>query len=89
MENLGIENLFGSIYKNKRVLITGHTGFKGSWLAYWLSLSGARVAGFSLAPNTEPAHFNLLDLKIESHLGDINSQPELSKVLSRFQPARA
>jgi CDP-glucose 4,6-dehydratase len=86
MENLGIENLFGSVYRNKRVLITGHTGFKGSWLACWLSLSGARVAGYSLAPNTEPAHFNLLDLKIESHLGDINSNQDLSKVLSGFKP---
>lgn len=86
MENLGIENLFGSIYKNKRVMITGHTGFKGSWLAFWLTLSGARVAGFSLAPHTEPSHFKLLDLNKESHIGDINSQPDLSKVLSHFKP---
>jgi CDP-glucose 4,6-dehydratase len=86
MENLGIENLFGSVYRDKRVLITGHTGFKGSWLAYWLSLSGAIVAGYSLPPNTEPDHFSLLNLKLESYLGDINSQPALSKVLSDFKP---
>jgi CDP-glucose 4,6-dehydratase len=86
MENLGIENLFGSVYRNKRVLITGHTGFKGSWLALWLSMLGAKVAGFSLPPNTKPSHFSLLDLKIDSHLGDINSQEELYKVLSAFKP---
>jgi CDP-glucose 4,6-dehydratase len=86
MENLGIENLFGSVYRGKRVLLTGHTGFKGSWLAYWLSLSGATVAGYSLPPNTEPDHFSLLNFKMESHLGDINSQAELNKVLSEFKP---
>jgi CDP-glucose 4,6-dehydratase len=76
MENLGIENLFGSVYKNRRVLITGHTGFKGSWLAIWLSLMGAKVAGFSLPPNTSPSHFSLLDLKLESHIGE-GFKPEI------------
>lgn len=86
MENLVIENLFGSVYKNKRVLITGHTGFKGSWLALWLSRLGAKVAGFSLYPNTKPSHYSLLDLKIESHIGDINSQEALYGVLDDFKP---
>jgi len=86
MENLGLDNLFGSVYRNKRVLITGHTGFKGSWLAFWLELLGAKVAGFSLAPNTLPSHYSLLDLKIESHFGDINIQQDLYKVLSDFKP---
>lgn len=86
MENLGIENLFGSVYRNKRVLITGHTGFKGSWLALWLSWLGAKVAGFSLSPNTKPSHFSLLDLKIESHIVDINYQEELCQILEDFKP---
>ena len=47
MENLDLEKLFGGIYKNKTVFITGHTGFKGAWLAYWLKLLGANVVGFA------------------------------------------
>ena len=43
MENLDLEKLFGGTYKGRRVLITGHTGFKGSWLIYWLSKMGAAV----------------------------------------------
>jgi CDP-glucose 4,6-dehydratase len=86
MEDLGIENLFGSIYKNRRVLLTGHTGFKGSWLALWLNQLGARVAGFSLPPNTNPSHFSILDLKLESHIGDINIQEHLLKIMSDFKP---
>ncbi|MGN1080035.1 MAG: CDP-glucose 4,6-dehydratase, partial [Alphaproteobacteria bacterium] len=46
--------MFSDFYKNKRVLITGHTGFKGSWLSLWLSHLGAKVCGYSLAPNTKP-----------------------------------
>ena len=44
-------------YKNKKVLITGHTGFKGSWLALWLNLLGAKVIGVSLDTPTKPSHF--------------------------------
>ena len=44
---MAIINLFKNIYKNKRVLVTGHTGFKGSWLTLWLVLLGAKVCGFS------------------------------------------
>jgi CDP-glucose 4,6-dehydratase len=86
MENLGVDNLFGAVYRNKRVLITGHTGFKGSWLALWLTRLGAKVAGYSLSPNTKPSHFSLLDLKIESHIGDINSQEVLYRILDDFKP---
>ncbi|MRS05155.1 CDP-glucose 4,6-dehydratase, partial [bacterium] len=50
-------------YKNKRVLITGHTGFKGSWLSLWLSEIGAEVIGFSLDPPTNPSHFEICGLK--------------------------
>ncbi len=58
-------NLFGGTYANRRVLVTGHTGFKGSWLCLWLRELGARVTGLALAPETIPAHWSLL------HLGDI------------------
>ena len=50
-------------FKNKKVLITGHTGFKGSWLAQWLTILGSKVTGISLEPNSTPSHYELLDLK--------------------------
>ena len=51
-------------FKGKRVFITGHTGFKGSWLAFILQEIGAKVMGFALPPQTEPNHFNLLDFSV-------------------------
>ena len=53
-----------SKYKNKRVIVTGHTGFKGSWLTLWLYLLGAKVLGISL-PSKKNDHFSLLNIKIE------------------------
>ena len=50
-------------YKGKRVFITGHTGFKGSWLSLWLTLLGANVKGYALPPATTPAMYNILSLK--------------------------
>ena len=63
--------LFTNTYKGKAVLVTGHTGFKGSWLCEWLLLAGAKVVGYALEPPTEPSHFAQLDLG--KHLaGDIH-----------------
>jgi CDP-glucose 4,6-dehydratase len=59
---MGLKQLFGNVYDGKRVLITGHTGFKGSWLAYWLRELGATVSGLALDPDSEPSHWNLLAL---------------------------
>jgi CDP-glucose 4,6-dehydratase len=53
--------MFNDNYRNKNVLITGHTGFKGSWLAYWLAFLGAKVTGYALAPQTVPNHFEWRD----------------------------
>jgi CDP-glucose 4,6-dehydratase len=86
MENMEIEHLFGSVYKNKRVLLTGHTGFKGSWLAQWLKLLGANVAGYALEPDTDPSHFLNLDLDIDSQIADINQSEDLSQFITKFQP---
>lgn len=77
--------LFGGIYKNKRVLITGHTGFKGSWLAMWLKEMGAQVFGFAL-PMEEPNHLGLLDLQLEQHLGDIRDIEILKAFFTKIQP---
>ena len=51
------------IFKNKKVLVTGHTGFKGSWLSKWLLMMRAKVYGVSLSPNTTPNHFDVINLK--------------------------
>lgn len=78
--------MFKDIYKNKKVLITGHTGFKGSWLALWLSKLGANVIGYSLIPPTEPNHFQLLNLDIFSITGDIRNYQKLKQIVKEHQP---
>ncbi|MDR0646180.1 MAG: CDP-glucose 4,6-dehydratase [Elusimicrobiota bacterium] len=80
--------MFNNIYKGKRVLLTGHTGFKGGWLALWLKTLGAQVAGYSLPPNTNPSFFEVLkiDSKIKSVFGDILDVKELEKVFSEVKP---
>ena len=54
--------LFHNVYKGKKVFITGHTGFKGSWLSFWLKELGAKVIGYSKNIPTSPALFNMLNL---------------------------
>lgn len=72
-------------YKNKTVLVTGHTGFKGSWLVAWLKLLGARVIGISLAPD-KLSHYELLAPEIESNIIDIRDYKKLDLVIKKFQP---
>ena len=61
MDDLGIdETMFKDIYRNKKVLVTGNTGFKGSWLTIWLLKLGAKVYGISLKINDERNHFKLI-----------------------------
>ena len=81
-----MHNLFGGIYKGKTVLVTGHTGFKGSWLAYWLEKMGATVIGYSLDAPTNPSHFELLDLKVTSIIGDIRDIDKLNKTFEEYKP---
>jgi len=52
-----------NFWKNKKIFITGHTGFKGTWLSFWLKLLGANVTGYSLKPNSKPSFFQLINLK--------------------------
>jgi CDP-glucose 4,6-dehydratase len=75
-------------YKGKRVLITGHTGFKGSWLTQILLDAGATVCGYSLVPNTAPSLFEALELgqKAENHFEDIRDFKKFTKVVGDFQP---
>tara|TARA_B100000579_G_scaffold424358_1_gene428679 strand:- start:41 stop:1120 length:1080 start_codon:yes stop_codon:yes gene_type:complete len=78
--------LFGGVYNSRRVLVTGHTGFKGSWLCKWLEFLGAETAGYSLAPITNPNHFELSNLKVKSYIHDIRDYDLLRKVMGDFKP---
>lgn len=77
-----------NIYKNKKVFLTGHTGFKGGWLALWLTSLGAEVLGYSLEPNTEPNLYSVIDLKnkCKSVFGNILDREKLEKTMKDFNP---
>jgi len=81
-----MQRLFGGIYKDKTVLVTGHTGFKGSWLSYWLEQMGAKVVGYSLEAPTTPNHFELLNLNMTSIIGDIRDLESLKQVFNKYKP---
>lgn len=78
--------MFNNIYQNKNVLLTGHTGFKGSWLALWLAQMGANVTGFALLPHTDPNHFSLLDCEQNSIIGDIRDFDLIQQVFKDQNP---
>ncbi len=75
-------------WKGKRVFLTGHTGFKGSWLALWLHSLGAIVKGYALSPPTDPSLFNeaKIDSIIDSQIGDIRDQDLLHESITTFNP---
>lgn len=79
-----------NFYKNKKVFVTGHTGFKGSWLCHILKLAGAEVMGYSLAPQTKPDLFSLSGLDQDPHIqtiiGDVRNLEALKKAVVAFQP---
>lgn len=91
MENLvtsDLANSFGEAFRGRRVLVTGHTGFKGAWLAEWLLRLGAEVTGFALAPAAQPALFDLLGLSARLHdvRGDVRNLPHLQNVVRETAP---
>ncbi len=75
-------------FSGKRVFITGHTGFKGSWLSYWLYNLGAEIKGYALAPDATPNLFEGLQVAsiVESVIGNINDYPSLQKEIVEFKP---
>lgn len=77
-----------SFWKNKKVLITGHTGFKGSWLSLWLQCAGAEVVGFSLPPPTKPSLFESAHVAggMTSCIGDVRNLDQIKTVISSHQP---
>lgn len=78
--------MFANIYKNRKVLITGHTGFKGSWLTLWLQMLGAKVVGISLPPETSPNHWSMLGLDVESFYLDIRDEVLLRQKILEVKP---
>ncbi|MGL4106566.1 CDP-glucose 4,6-dehydratase [Clostridium sp. LP20] len=87
MENMELD-IFDGFYKDKVVLVTGHTGFKGSWLSLWLQELGAKVIGYSLDPENNEDNFNVsrLSSKIVDIRGDIRDFKKLDDVFNQYKP---
>jgi CDP-glucose 4,6-dehydratase len=79
---------FAGLYAGKTVFLTGHTGFKGAWLAHWLLKLGARVHGFALTPPTSPALFDLLGLagRLEHQMADLRDAAAVKQAVAAAQP---
>ena len=87
MEELGVKRAFAGAFAGRRVLVTGHTGFKGSWLCAWLEHLGADVTGLALAPDTTPSHWSLLGLHgVQSHEVDLADKAGIEKVVASCDP---
>ncbi len=83
-----MKKLFNNAFYGKTVLVTGHTGFKGSWLSIWLTEMGAKVVGYALPPYTGRDNFVLAEVerRITSNIGDIRDFAALKRVFDRFRP---
>lgn len=79
---------FNNVYRGKKVLITGNTGFKGSWLSAWLLMLGAEVYGYSNSIPTQPSMFEVVGLpdRIHHHYGDIRNKEEMSDYVQAVKP---
>jgi CDP-glucose 4,6-dehydratase len=82
------ETMFADCYRGKTVLVTGHTGFKGSWLCLWLERLGARVVGYALPPPTVPSLFEQAGIAalVDHHIGDVRDAAALAAAVKSAQP---
>ena len=80
--------VLSSFWYNKKVFLTGHTGFKGGWLSLWLQNMGVVLKGYSLSPNTSPNLFEVANVAedMESEIGDIRNIERLTKSVKTFDP---
>jgi CDP-glucose 4,6-dehydratase len=87
VETLDLSGQFGGVFRGRRVLVTGHTGFKGSWLCLWLQALGAEVGGLALDPDTTPSHWALLDprLAFDARI-DLRDRERVDAALADFRP---
>jgi CDP-glucose 4,6-dehydratase len=88
VENLEVMTPFGSVFAGRRVLVTGHTGFKGAWLCQWLLGLGAEITGVGLPPNTSPSLFTQLGLakRLRHVIGDIQNPAVLARAVKNCKP---
>ncbi|CAI8767287.1 CDP-glucose 4,6-dehydratase [Pseudomonas marginalis] len=77
---------FGDVYRGRRILLTGHTGFKGSWMAAWLAELGAEVTGLGLNPESSPDHWSLLNTPALDLRGDIRDAACVRAAFDQSQP---
>ena len=84
----GLVKVDNNFWRDKKVLITGHTGFKGSWLGIWLNHLGANVYGYSLAPPTNPSMFELCKIKefVETKIDDVRNRVGLESFINQIKP---
>lgn len=78
--------MFNNIYKNKKVLVTGHTGFKGTWLCLWLEMLGAKLIGYSIDIPTKPSLFEMVKPKCVDIRADISDFKKLNSVIKKYKP---
>src|SRR3982750_791911 len=87
MEGL-VNQSIASYYKDKKIFVTGHTGFKGTWFITWLHMLGAKIKGYSLAPEDHNSFFNTISgqIEFENVFADIRDTKRLQKEIDSFQP---
>lgn len=85
---MAIKNIYGNFFEEKNILVTGHTGFIGSWISIWLIELGANVTGYALSPLTENDNFVVTNLrnKMDSIIGDVRNYDDLKKVFKKSKP---
>ena len=81
-----MKKAFGGIYEGRRVLVTGHNGFKGTWLVEWLVEMGAKVTGIALPPETQPNHWSLLNPAIDDNRQDVRNADAVAAIFEKAQP---
>ena len=78
--------MFNGVYAGQKILVTGHTGFKGSWLSLWLKILGAEVVGISLPPSASPSHWDLLKPDLETYFIDIRDENHVYSQIQIIKP---